>query len=216
MRSLHFGRDYDRPLIHSFEPSRDPSATVHTGFEAKIIYHFKMIRKLEIRESHPCDITKIEQLYTETFPDEDLLPLVRNLQGFGKGVVSLVGILEDEVVGHISFTFCHVEVEKNKVALLGSLAVTPTLHKQGIGSELIQMGFKRMKNSKIGHVFVLGDPAFYGRFGFTPENKVLTPYQLPAEWDGAWQSICLCDSKIPHEGQLSVPKPWRDISLWTS
>jgi putative acetyltransferase len=174
-----------------------------------------MISKLEIRESHPSDVTGIEQLYVDAFPDEDLLPLVRELQDFGQGVVSLVGIREKEIVGHISFTFCHVEGEKNKVALLGPLSVTPPLHKQGIGSALIQMAFKRLENSKIGYVFVLGDPAYYSRFGFKAEDKVVTPYPLPTEWKAGWQSIRLCDAEAPHDGKLSVPEPWRKIALWT-
>ena len=175
-----------------------------------------MISKLEIRESQPSDTTGIEQLYVDAFPDEDLLPLVRELLDFGQSVISLVGIRENVIVGHISFTLCHVEGGKDKVALLGPLAVTPTLHKQGIGRTLVQTGFKHLENSKIGYVFVLGDPAYYSRFGFKVEDKVVTPYPLPTEWRGAWQSIHLCDAEAPLEGRLSVPEPWRQIALWTS
>ena len=175
-----------------------------------------MIGKLEIRESRPSDATGIEQLYVDAFPDEDLLALVRELLDFGQSVISLVGIRENVIVGHVSFTFCHVEGGKDKVALLGPLAVMPTLHNQGIGSTLVQTGFKHLENSKIGYVFVLGDPAYYSRFGFKAEDKVVTPYPLPTEWRGAWQSIHLCDVKAPHEGRLSVPEPWRQIALWTS
>jgi putative acetyltransferase len=189
---------------------------MYRATNANNIYNSIMIGKLEIRESRPCDGTGIEQLYVDTFPNEDLLPLVRELQGFGKGVISLVGIREKIIVGHISFTFCHVEGGKNKVALLGPLAVTPPLHKQGIGSKLVQMGFKHLENSKIGYVFVLGDPTYYSRFGFKAEDKVVPPYPLPTEWHGAWQSIHLCDIEAPHEGRLSVPEPWRQVTLWTS
>ena len=175
-----------------------------------------MISNLEIRESRPSDAAGIKQLYVDAFPDEDLLPLVRELLDLRQSVISLVGIRENVIVGHISFTFCSVEEGNDKVALLGPLAVTPTLHKQGIGSALVQTGFRQMENSKIGYIFVLGDPAYYSRFGFKAEDKVTTPYPLPAEWRGAWQSIRLCDAKAPHEGGLSVPEPWRQITLWTS
>ena len=175
-----------------------------------------MISKLEIRESRPRDGTGIEQLYGDAFPDEDLLPLVRELLDLRQCVISLVGMLGNIVVGHISFTFCHVEGGKDKVALLAPLAVTPSLHKQGIGSTLLQTGFKHLENSKIGYVFVLGDPAYYSRFGFKAEDNVATPYPLPTEWRGAWQSIKLCDAEASLEGRLSVPRPWRQIALWTS
>ena len=175
-----------------------------------------MISNLEIRESRPSDATGIEQLYVDAFPDEDLLPLVRELLDLRQSAISLVGIREKVIVGHISFTFCHVEGGKDKVALLAPLAVTPTLHIQGIGSALVQTGFKQMGNSKIGYIFVLGDPAYYSRFGFKAEDKVTTPYPLPTEWRGAWQSLKLCDAEAPYEGRLSVPEPWRQIALWTS
>jgi len=175
-----------------------------------------MISNLEIRQSRHSDATGIEQLYVDAFPDEDLLPLVRELLDLKQSVISLVGIREKAIVGHIGFTFCHVEGGKNKVALLAPLAVTPTLHKQGIGSALVQTGFKQMENSKIGYIFVLGDPAYYSRFGFKAEDKVTTPYPLPTKWRGAWQSHKLCDAEAPHEGRLSVPEPWCKIALWTS
>jgi putative acetyltransferase len=175
-----------------------------------------MLSKLEIRESRSSDATGIEQLYVDAFPDEDLLPLVKELLEFGQSVISLVGIHENAIAGHVAFTFCRIEGGQDKVALLGPLAVTPTLHNQGIGSTLVQTGFKCLENSKIGHVFVLGDPAYYSRFGFKAENKVATPYPLPSEWHGAWQSIRLGDGEAPHEGRLSVPEPWRQIALWTS
>lgn len=192
-----------------------PETNIYRVVNVKNTYKSKMISKLEIRESRPSDVTEIEKLYADAFPDEDLLPLVRELLDFGQGVISFVGVRENIIVGHISFTFCRVEGRNNRVALLAPLAVTPTLHKQGIGSALIQAGFKHLENSKISYVFTLGDPAYYGRFGFKAEDKVVTPYPLPAEWRGAWQSIHLCDSEIPHEGKLSVPEPWHHIELWS-
>ena len=184
--------------------------------QQEITYKGKMISNLEIRESRPSDAAGIEQLYVDAFPDEDLLPLVRELLDLRQSVTSLVGIREKVIVGHISFTFCCVEEGKDKVALLGPLAVTPALHKKGIGSALVQAGFKQMANAKIGYIFVLGDPAYYSRFGFKAEEKVSTPYPLPTEWRGAWQSIQLCNAEAPHEGELSVPEPRRQIALWTS
>ncbi|QPJ62290.1 MAG: N-acetyltransferase [Candidatus Nitronauta litoralis] len=175
-----------------------------------------MTSKLEIRQSRPSDLSGIEQLYKDAFPDEDLLPLVRTLQGFGPGVKSLVGKNEKEIAGHICFTFCHIEGSKNKVALLGPLAVTPALHRQGVGSALVHRGLKHLENCKTGSVFVLGDPAYYCHFGFKAEDKVKTPYPLPTDWHGAWQSIRLCNSEPNYEGKLLVPEPWRQIELWTS
>jgi hypothetical protein len=43
----------------------------------------------------------------------------------------------------------------------------------------------------VGKVLVLGDPAYYGRFGFAKETAIQPPYPLPEAWDGAWQSLVL-------------------------
>lgn len=175
-----------------------------------------MISNLEIRESLSGDTAGIEKLYAEAFPDKDLLPLLRELLGLGLGVVSLVGVLENTIKGHIGFTLCHVEGAKSKVALLAPLALTPAIQNQGIGRRLIQVGFENLKEAGIAYIFVPGDPAYYRRFGFRTEDRVAPPYPLPTEWRGAWQSIKLIDADAPIEGRLSVPEPWRHVALWTS
>lgn len=170
----------------------------------------------EIRKSTPGDAKDIEKLYAAAFPDEDLLPLVRDLLGEEQGVLSLVALSENAILGHICFTACHIEGRGDEVALLGPLAVTPPAQKQGVASALVRTGFDYLQKAKTGYVFVLGDPAYYARFGFEADDKVTPPYQLPAEWHGAWQSMKLPGATAPLEGKLVVPAPWRQPSLWSS
>ena len=40
-------------------------------------------------------------------------------------------------------------------------------------------------------VFLIGNPAFYGRFGFAAERSVAPPFPLSEDWREAWQSIAL-------------------------
>lgn len=168
----------------------------------------------DIRESQPYDIAAIEGLYPDAFPDEDLLPLVTHLLGEPTGVLSLVATDGKSVVGHVAFTTCSIADVPAKVALLGPLAVATARQKQGIGTALVREGIKRMAAADASHIYVLGDPAYYARFGFTAETGVAPPYPLPEEWRGAWQSLSLGDSGKSGKGTLSVPKPWRDATLW--
>lgn len=62
-------------------------------------------------------------------------------------------------------------------------------------------------------VLVLGDPRYYRRFGFAPEAATLPPYELPAEWVGAWQSIDLRDDPGDLSGILCPPTAWLVPSL---
>lgn len=173
-----------------------------------------MIDKTEIRESLPNDVTLIEKLYPNAFPDEDLLPLVRELLREEQIVLSLVGIADKALVGHVIFTTCSIAGRTDKVALLGPLAVAPAWQRQGIGSAIIRSGLRRLENAGTNQVYVLGDPAQYRRFGFEADDGVTPPYPLPEEWRGAWQSLSLRGKKPPLHGKLSVPQPWRQHALW--
>ena len=173
-----------------------------------------MIDKTEIRESLPNDVTSIEELYPNAFPDEDLLPLVRELLKEESLVLSFVGTSDRALVGHVMFTTCGIAGSTCKVALLGPLAVAPGRQRQGIGSALLRAGLRRLENAGTTQVYVLGDPAYYGRFGFESDHGVSPPYPLPKEWQGAWQSLGLRDNGPPLHGKLSVPQSWRRPDLW--
>lgn len=173
-----------------------------------------MSDSFEIRESLPGDKTSIETLYAEAFPDEDLLPVVRELLRGGPRVFSLVAMAEGALVGHVSFTYCSIVGRSDKVAMLAPLAVAPARQRQGIGKALVHAGFRKLEDAGISHVYVLGDPAYYGRFGFTPEYGVSPPYPLPKEWRDAWQSLSLGDEGPVLQGQITVPQVWRDPALW--
>ena len=173
-----------------------------------------MIEGLEIRESVPGDLDSIEALYPDAFPDEDLLPLVRDLLQEAPIVRSLVGVIGSSLVGHVIFTTCGVTGSRGKVALLGPLAVASAYQRQGIGSTMVRVGLRQLENVGVTQVYVLGDPAYYERIGFLPEVRVAPPYPLPAEWRGAWQSMSLGSAEPCRQGQLSVPQPWLQPALW--
>lgn len=175
-----------------------------------------MSERIEIRESLPGDLASIETLYPDAFPDEDLLPLVRELLREGPIVLSLVGTIDTSLVGHVIFTTCGVAAGTGQVALLGPLAVARAWQRQGIGSAIVHAGLQRLESAGVTRVHVLGDPAYYGRLGFVPEADVVPPYPLPAEWRGAWQTMVLHRVEPPLRGQLSVPQPWLRPGLWTS
>ncbi len=190
-------------------------ACIRVSFDCRDPYiDENLIENIETREILPNDDASIERLYRDAFPDEDLLPLVRELQREGPSVVSLVGIADQALAGHVAFTTCSIAGRTDKVALLGPLAVAPAWQRQGIGSAIVRVGLRRLENADTNQVYVLGDPAYYRRFGFEPDNRVTPPYHLPEEWRGAWQSLNLCGDKPPLDGKLTVPQPWRKPALW--
>jgi hypothetical protein len=67
-----------------------------------------MSNTIEIRESVEGDAGAIESLYPEAFPDENLLPLVRDLLRDAAVTTSFVGTIDSRIVGHAIFTKCGV------------------------------------------------------------------------------------------------------------
>ncbi len=171
---------------------------------------------LEIRESLPADLAAIETLYPDAFPDEDLLPVVQELLNEKAGVISLVAHADDALVGNVIFTACTVAGRPEEVTLLGPLGVATAWQERGIGSALVRAGLQHPMNARAARVYVLGDPAYYGRFGFTSDESVAPPYPLPEEWRSAWQSLGPRGTEPPRGGKLEVPQPWRQPALWAA
>lgn len=167
-----------------------------------------------IRRSRRPDSDALEELYRSAFPGEELLPLVRGLLE-EKGLVrSLVAVVDGVVSGHIISTSWSIDGSAEPVALLGPLAVRSVCQRQGIGGALVRRALRYLETDGTMQVQVLGDPAYYGRFGFQPDAGLAPPYPLPADWRKAWQSLRLREGGPPLQGTLSVPKPWRQPALW--
>ena len=172
-----------------------------------------MLQELEIRESGPDDTAAIESLYPAAFPEEDLLPLVRDLLPDTAVAMSLVAAIESQIAGHVIFTKCGVDGSNVKAALLAPLAVAPAWQRKGIGGAITRAGLQRLKSEGVELVCVLGDPAYYGRLEFVPETLIEPPFPLPQEWSGAWQSQYLHDA-VPCAGTLAVPRQWLRPAYW--
>ncbi len=173
-----------------------------------------MTHRLVSRRTTPADTAQIRALYPQAFPDEDLRAVVSALLMQGADVLSLASFDADALIAHALFSICTTKDLNQTGALLGPLGVIPARQRQGLGDALVRNGLDRLEKSGVSQVFVLGNPAYYQRFGFTPERHVLAPYPLPAEYGDAWQSMPLAARAPLRAGQLSLPEPWMDAALW--
>ena len=88
--------------------------------------------------------------------------------------VSLVAELKGEVVGHIAFSPVTVSDGTLNWYGLGPVSVSPTYHRQGIGTALVQEGLSRLKQFGAAGCCVVGHPDYYRKFGFeNPPGLVL-------------------------------------------
>ena len=84
--------------------------------------------------------------------------------------LSLVAVEDDVVVGHVVATRAHVDAQP---ALgLGPVSVLPRRQRAGIGSALMHAVLGAADALDEPLVGLLGNPAYYGRFGFVPAQSI--------------------------------------------
>jgi putative acetyltransferase len=143
-----------------------------------------------IRNEAPGDAAAIAAVLAAAFePSAGSLPaeaeLVAALRSAGALSLSLVAEAPDgTLVGHIAFSPVTVD-DRGDDRLLGlaPLAVLPAWQGRGVGTALVEAGLARARAAGAALVFVLGDPAYYRRFGFRPAAKrgIAWEHAAPAE-----------------------------------
>ena len=80
--------------------------------------------------------------------------------------ISLVAEIDGRVVGHIAFSPVTISDGSTGWYGLGPVSVLPEYQKQGIGKSLINKGLSLLKAMGAKGCALVGDPAYYQRFGF--------------------------------------------------
>lgn len=116
-----------------------------------------------------ADDPEIRALLTEAFAGDGEANLVEALRADNCVVAELVALHGGEVVGHVMFCDLHLEIGGAEVpaAALAPLAVREVCRRRGIGHALVLEGIALCVKRQRDVVVVLGDPSYYGRFGFS-------------------------------------------------
>lgn len=156
---------------------------------------------IEIREERPEDIAAIREVNKRAFGQDQEGNIVDALRSNGGVLLSLVATLNGQVVGHIMYS--PITVGDNATgAALGPMAVLPEHQREGIGSKLIEAGTQKLKEAGYTFIIVLGHPAYYPRFGFTPAAG----FGIKCEWDvpgEAFMLLALDQSKMQDASGLA-------------
>lgn len=144
-----------------------------------------------IRSESASDLIAIREINIAAFRDHpisrqtehlivDALRTARALD------VSLVATCDEQVVGHIAFSKASVGDSARGWMLLGPIAVLPHLQGQGIGTALVEAGLAELRATGASGCVLVGNPEFYGRFGF----KTFPGLEYPG---------------VPHQYVLALP-----------
>lgn len=138
---------------------------------------------MRVRPAEPGDEAGIRAIHLAAFPTALEADLVEALERDGDVVVSLVADGAAGIAGHVMLSRMRVEGDGRTLRALGlgPVAVLPGHQGAGLGAALIEGALAIARATGEALVFVLGEPAYYRRFGFSAEAAApfASPYAGP-------------------------------------
>ena len=174
---------------------------------------------MKIREATTDDSDLIRTLHLDAFGKEDGFAVSRLAIDLladetAKPLLALIAENETDIVGSIIFSTVKVKGSEEIVAyILAPLAVASAFQRKGVGRALIERGLQMLKNRSTDLVFVLGDPKYYSRYGFSHNHHFSPPYELP--YREAWMAITLKDRAFESaNGQILCARSLNSPEHW--
>ena len=106
--------------------------------------------------------------------------IIAKLRAAGALTLSLVAEAGDALVGHVAFSPVTIDGRDTGWFGLGPLSVDAAFRRQAIAARLVREGLAGLRARQAGGCVVLGDPAYYARFGFAPNPALILPGVPPA------------------------------------
>lgn len=132
---------------------------------------------MDIRPEISADAGAISSVITSAFlkaghSDGNEAVIVEKLREAASLSISLVATENDRIVGHVAISPVTVDGRSDGWFGLGPVAVVPDRQGHGIGSTLIEAGLDQLRVRGSRGCVVLGEPAYYGRFGFVHDPNL--------------------------------------------
>jgi putative acetyltransferase len=152
---------------------------------------------LEIRREGPGDVGPIRAVHRAAFARDGGEPLEVGLLDALRADpgwlphLSLVAAVDGQVAGHVVAT--RARVDGAPALGVGPLGVLPAFQGGGVGTALMHalLGAALARDETL--VALLGEPGFYGRFGFVAAAALGVRATNPA-WGPYFQALALTDS----------------------
>ena len=130
---------------------------------------------IQLRHETPDDIAAIEAVTIAAFADAPHTShteqfIVRALRAAAELTLSIVAEEHGQVVGHVALSPVTITDDHGREAQgwygLGPISVLPPRQGNGIGSRLMEQALSELRAMQAAGCVLLGDPAYYARFGF--------------------------------------------------
>lgn len=152
---------------------------------------------------------RVYALLRLAFPESEYeASLMENLHKNGKTVHEWVSVHRNKIIAYLAFTPAYHG--RNVCGLhLAPLAVTPEFQQQGVGSELLRFAL-RQEEIQSHPLFVLGEPAYYKKFGFTPCALPVCPLDKNNAHFLSMRNVTATGFTVGYEAEfMTVGKPPR-------
>ena len=145
-----------------------------------------------IRQEKPSDHNAVFQLIKTAFQNEEftdhsehhLVDRLRKADGYIPEL-SLVAIIDEQIVGHILMTPIKIKGEQNSWTslALAPVSVLPDYRKKGIGGQLIKAAHKQSIELGYKSVVLIGHEHYYPKFGYLQAHNfgIKFPFEAPKE-----------------------------------
>jgi putative acetyltransferase len=143
----------------------------------------------QLRHETPDDIAAIDAVTIAAFVNAPHTShterfIVRALRAANELTLSIVAVEQGRITGHVALspvTITDVESRKSeRWCGLGPISLLPDRQGQGIGSRLMEQALSELRAMQAAGCVLLGDPAYYARFGFQAHAGLRLPGVPPA------------------------------------
>ena len=138
---------------------------------------------VRIRPEAGDDEDAVRNVNIAAFPTAQEANLVKALHADGDCEISLVADDDGAIVGHVLLSRMTARGDGREYRALGlaPVAVLPERQRQGIGTALIMDAMLHAEAEGEEIVFLVGEPAYYQRFGFSADAAApfASPYAGP-------------------------------------
>ena len=116
---------------------------------------------------------------------------MRSLRAANELTLSIVAEEHGQIIGHVALSPVTITDDQGRKADgwygLGPISVLPPRQGHGIGSRLMEQALSELRTMQAAGCVLLGDPAYYGRFGFQAHAGL----QLPGVPPGYFMALAL-------------------------
>lgn len=145
-----------------------------------------MLMQPIVREEVPADVPSIGAVTAAAFlnaahTSHSEQYIVNALRRSGALTISLVAELDGVLVGHIALSPVSISDGSTHWFGLGPISVLPAHQGHGVGSALMAAALAALRQQGAQGCVLLGEPGYYGRFGFRAAPDLVLP-GVPPEY----------------------------------